>query len=324
MPRRIVLKADPQVAASKLAIDYSGELNAQQHEAATAAGGPLLVIAGAGTGKTRTLIYRVAYLVETGVRPEHVVLLTFTRRASREMLTRASTLLDGRCSRVRGGTFHSYCLGVLRRHAKKIGFPNNFTILDASDAADVIDAVRTSAGLKKSDRRFPKKRRLQAMFSAVVNQSIEIADLLAERYPQFLDYIDPVQELFKGYADYKRRYGLMDYDDLLQKAIELFDSDERTAQTVATECKHLLVDEYQDTNRLQAELVRRLTAVHGNVMAVGDDAQSIYRFRGAEPANIFEFPDVFPGTRNLKLEQNYRSTQPILDLANHILDYATE
>ncbi|MBT8399257.1 MAG: ATP-dependent helicase [Rhodothermia bacterium] len=324
MARRIVLKSEADVGRRSLAIDYRGELNEQQYAAATASGGPILVIAGAGTGKTRTLIYRVAYLVETGVRPERIVLLTFTRRASREMLTRASVLLDGRCSRVKGGTFHSYCLGVLRRYAPKIGFPNNFTILDASDSADVIDAVRTAAGLRKTDRRFPKKRRLQSIFSAVVNQGTDIEDLLVERYPQFLDYVDQLVELYRGYAAYKERYGLMDYDDLLSKSLVLFDEDDRTAKAISSECKHLLVDEYQDTNRLQAELVRRLSAVHRNVMAVGDDAQSIYRFRGAEPANIFEFPRVFADTTILKLEQNYRSTQPILDLANHVLDHATE
>ena len=322
MPRRIVLTSEPAPEASSLTIDYSSELNAQQFAAATAPGGPFLVIAGAGTGKTRTLIYRVAYLVETGVRPENVVLLTFTRRASREMLTRASVLLDGRCSRVRGGTFHSFCVTILRRYAGKIGYPNNFTILDASDSADVIDAVRTAAGKHRSDKRFPRKRRLQTLFSAVSNRGTALEDIVVDRYPQFVDYLDEIENLYRGYIDYKRRHGLMDYDDLLSQTLHLLDVDREVGDRVSRECVHLLVDEYQDTNRLQADLVARFASVHGNVMAVGDDAQSIYRFRGADPANIFEFPERFPGTRVLKLEHNYRSTQPVLDLANHVLDHA--
>jgi DNA helicase-2/ATP-dependent DNA helicase PcrA len=322
MPRRIVLASEPAVEPSSLSIDYRSELNAQQLAAATAPGGSFLVIAGAGTGKTRTLIYRVAYLVETGVKPEHIVLLTFTRRAAREMLTRASALLDGRCSRVRGGTFHSFCVTILRRYAKTIGYPSNFTILDASDSADVIDAVRIAAGKHRSDRRFPKKRRLQSMFSACANRSRSLADIVVDRYPQFADYLDELDSLMRGYVEYKRQYGLMDYDDLLSNTLRLMDADREVADRVSRACVHLLVDEYQDTNRLQADLVAGFAAAHGNVMAVGDDAQSIYRFRGADPANIFEFPHRFPGTRILKLEHNYRSTQPVLDLANHVLDHA--
>lgn len=322
MPRRIVLTSEPAPDHGLLSIDYGSELNRQQYAAATASGGPVLVIAGAGTGKTRTLIYRVAYLVETGTRPEQVVLLTFTRRASREMLTRASVLLDGRCSRVRGGTFHSYCLTILRRYAPRLGYPGNFTILDASDAADVIDAVRTARGKHRSDKRFPKKRRLQSMFSAAANKNSSVEEIVLDRYPQFADYVEDLAELHRGYAEYKQRYGLMDYDDLLANALRLLDSDAEVADRVSREIAHLLVDEYQDTNRLQADLVARFARVHGNVMAVGDDAQSIYRFRGADPANIFEFPERFPGSTILKLEHNYRSTQPVLDLANHVLDHA--
>jgi DNA helicase-2/ATP-dependent DNA helicase PcrA len=322
MPRRIVLRPEASPTVTSLAIDYESELNVQQFAAVTAPGGPVLVIAGAGTGKTRTLIFRVAYLVETGVKPERIALLTFTRRASREMLTRASALLDGRCSRVRGGTFHSYCLGILRRYAPKLGYANNFTILDASDSADVIDAVRTAAGKHKSDKRFPKKRRLQSMFSSVTNRGVTLEDIIVDRFPQFVEYVQELEDLFRGYVDYKHRYGLMDYDDLLAKTLQLIDQDAEVADRISRECLHLLVDEYQDTNRLQADLVTRFGAVHGNVMAVGDDAQSIYRFRGADPTNIFEFPTRFPGTRLLKLEHNYRSTQPVLDLANHVLEHA--
>lgn len=323
MARRFVLKADTHAPETRLQIDYAGELNPQQHAAVTVPGGPVLVIAGAGTGKTRTLVYRVAYLVETGTPPENIVLLTFTRRSSREMLTRATALLDGRCSRVQGGTFHSFCLGVLRRYASQLGFPNNFTILDSSDSADVIDVLRTAMGLHKADKRFPRKRTLQSIFSAVTNRELALETILESRYPQFLDHHDILQDMLGRYAHYKQHYGLMDYDDLLAHTLRLMQDDEKIRQQIAAKCRQVLVDEYQDTNRLQARLVQQFASVHGHVMAVGDDAQSIYRFRGADPANIFAFTEQFPGTQVLKLEQNYRSTQPILDLANHLIQRAT-
>ena len=324
MSRRFILRSDQHPSSEqRLSIDYRSALNEQQYAAATASGGPVLVIAGAGTGKTRTLVYRVAYLVETGVEPDQIVLLTFTRRAAREMLTRASTLLDGRCERVSGGTFHSFCLGILRRHAGKIGYPNNFNILDASDAADVLDVLRTSKGYNSMDKRFPRKKTLQSMFSAATNRSLPLAEILELKYPQFLEFIEELTELRKAYGEYKRHHGLMDYDDLLLRTIELFESGEHVERQVSAGCRHVLVDEYQDTNRLQAELVRRFAAVHGNVMVVGDDAQSIYRFRGADFRNIFDFPQTFTGTKILKLEKNYRSNQPILDLANHLIQKAS-
>ncbi len=324
MARRFVLQREPELDRQpKFTLDYAGELNEQQFAAATAAGGPYLVIAGAGTGKTRTLIYRVAYLVESGVPPEGVVLLTFTRRAASEMLVRASRLLDGRCERVRGGTFHAFCLSILRRHATQIGYPDNFTILDSSDAADVVDVVRTASGFNKSSRRFPKKRTLHAIFSACVNRQLSVAEVLEQRYPQFIELLEPVESLARDYRDYKQRYGLMDYDDLLLKSGLLLEQDQKVRRAVAERCQHVLVDEFQDTNKLQARLVELFSSVHGNVMAVGDDAQSIYRFRGADPDNIFSFPDRFADALVLRLEQNYRSTQPILDLANHLITKAS-
>ncbi|MFQ5569271.1 MAG: ATP-dependent helicase [Rhodothermales bacterium] len=324
MARRFVLKRDTLQPTLDLSIDYGGALNPQQYAAATAPGGPVLVIAGAGTGKTRTLIYRVAYLVETGTLPENIVLLTFTRRAAREMLTRATILLDGRCRQVSGGTFHAFCLGLLRRHARKIGFENNFTILDAADAADVLDVLRTAKGFHKAKKRFPRKKTLYAMFSASMNRGQPLEEILETRYPQFADYLGDLQDLQQEYGSYKRRHGLMDYDDLLARTLYLFEQHDDVRREVAAGCRHVLVDEYQDTNILQAALVRQFASMHGNVMAVGDDAQSIYRFRGADFRNIFAFPEQFPDTRILKLEQNYRSTQPILDFANHVLDQASQ
>ncbi len=322
MARRFVLKRDTLALPKELSIDYEGALNPQQLAAATAPGGPVLVVAGAGTGKTRTLVYRVAYLVETGTPPEQIVLLTFTRRAAREMLARAAELLDGRCQQVRGGTFHAFCLGLLRRHAPRLGFERTFTILDAADAADVLDVLRTAADLHKGKKRFPRKKTLYTLFSASTNRGLSLEEILEAQYPQFVDELAVLQRLREDYQAYKRRHGLMDYDDLLAYTLTLFERHDDVRRAVAAGCRHVLVDEYQDTNALQAALVHRFASVHGNVMAVGDDAQSIYRFRGADFRNIFAFPERFPEARVLKLEQNYRSTQPILDLANRVLERA--
>ncbi len=323
MARRIVLRSDSDSPAPEnLSVDYRDALNAQQYAAATAGGGPILVIAGAGTGKTRTLVYRVAYLVETGVKPESITLLTFTRRAAREMTTRAARLLDGRCKRVQGGTFHAFSLGILRRHASAIGFPNNFSILDAADAADVLSVLRSRGEYHRSDERFPRKNTLQRMFSAATNRGLDLDELLAEKYPQFTHLYDDLVTLQRQFRAYKKQHGLMDFDDLLLRTLELFDTDDSVRKEVAARCRYVLVDEYQDTNALQARLVRRFASVHGNVMVVGDDAQSIYRFRGADFRNIFNFPKQYDDTAVLKLEQNYRSTQPILDLANRVIEQA--
>src|SRR5690625_336331 len=322
MARTFKLTPSGDSRKAHFTIPYAEVLNEQQYAAVTAGSGPHLIVAGAGTGKTRTLVYRVAYLVESGVPPENILLLTFTRRAAREMLMRASDLLDGRCSRVAGGTFHSFCLGILRRYAPVIGFPNGFSILDATDAADVLDVLRTDRGFHRTEKRFPKKNTLQAMFSSVWNRGTPLRDLLEADYPQFIDFEDALRTLAHDYEVYKRRHGLMDYDDLLRRTIELFENHNNIRTSVAVGLRQVLVDEYQDTNAMQARLVRFFASIHNNVTAVGDDAQSIYRFRGADFRNIFDFPKHFPGTEVLKLEHNYRSTQPILDLANHVLSKA--
>ncbi|MBX2818432.1 MAG: ATP-dependent helicase [Rhodothermaceae bacterium] len=323
MARRFILKANKDKPAPKeLTIDYASQLNEQQLAAVMAAGGPYLVIAGAGTGKTRTLVYRVAYLVETGVAPEQIILLTFTRRSANEMLTRASSILDGRCNRVRGGTFHAFCLTVLKEHAPLIGLPANFTILDASDDADVIDVLRTAKRYNKGASRFPRKGTLQSIYSASVNRELPVEEVLANQYPHFLGHMEAIQDLQIAYEEYKKQHGLVNFDDLLRYTVDLLSTNDTVRQRVSTSCRHLLVDEYQDTNRLQAELIYLLADVHRNVMVVGDDAQSIYRFRGADFRNIFAFPDQYPDAQILKLEQNYRSTQPILDVANYVIQRA--
>ncbi len=315
---RTFLLARDEAPAPVYRIDYARALNAAQHAAATAPGGPTLVVAGAGTGKTRTLVYRVAYLVESGVAPERIVLLTFTRRAAREMLTRAATLLDGRCEGVEGGTFHSLCSRILRRFAPRLGLPHGFSILDASDAADVLDVLRTQAGHDRSKTRFPRKGTLQSVVSAARNRGQTVEDALAERAPQFAQHAEAVAEIARAYARYKHEHALLDYDDLLLETLRLFDAHPDVQETVASGMHHVLVDEYQDTNAAQAALVERFASVHGNVMVVGDDAQSIYGFRGADVDGIFAFPDRFAGTRAVALTENYRSTQPILDLANAV------
>ncbi len=322
MARKFILTKEEAVPVNSLSIAYEDELNEQQFQVATTGTGPVLVVAGAGTGKTRTLIYRVAYLVETGVAPEHIVLLTFTRRSSNEMLNRAAGLLDGRCKRVRGGTFHAFCLTILKKYALKLGYPSNFTILDSSDSADVIDVVRATSAIKTKGKRFPRKRTLQSIFSAVRNKGIGIEQTLETGYPQFTSFVKELELLFEGYTNYKKVHGLMDYDDLLILTLKLFTSEPAVLREVASSCRHVLVDEYQDTNRAQAMIVKALASVNGNVMAVGDDAQSIYRFRGADFKNILGFPAEFADARILKLEHNYRSTQRILDLANHLLEKA--
>jgi len=322
MARRIVISPEEFPVADPEGLDFREALNEKQYEAATWGAGPVLVVAGAGTGKTRTLIHRVAWLVGHGVAPEQLVLLTFTRRASQQMLTRASTLLDGRCSRVRGGTFHAFCLMLLKQYAAKLGYPNGFTVLDAQDAADVVDLLRGPVAARFKDRRFPKKRTIASIFSSIRNTGRSLDSVLESAYPHFLEFLEPLNGLFEQYVQYKKEQGLMDYDDLLILTLKLFQQDPGVLREVASACRYVLVDEYQDTNRAQALLVKALSSVHGNVMVVGDDAQSIYRFRGADMGNILRFPEEYAGASVIKLEHNYRSTQAILDLANEVLTQA--
>ncbi len=323
--RRYALRPDPAgPALSGLTVDYAAALNDQQLAAATAGGGPTLIVAGAGTGKTRTLVYRLAYLVETGTPPERIALLTFTRRAAKAMADRAGALLEGRATDVRAGTFHALGLEILRRHAASAGLPPRFTVLDSSDAADVLDLLRTEAGLDRAGARFPGKGALHAMFSASANRDLALAAVLNEGWPQYTSHLDALEDLQRRYGAYKQRHGLTDFDDLLALAVNTMEAHEDVRRAEAGRTRHVLVDEYQDVNGLQARMVELLASVHGNVTAVGDDAQAIYRFRGADVHHLLGFADRFPGTRLLKLERNYRSTQPILDLANHVIAGASE
>ncbi|MFA7652344.1 MAG: ATP-dependent helicase [Candidatus Omnitrophota bacterium] len=305
-------------------IDYRNELNPAQLEAVESIDGAYLVIAGAGSGKTRVLVHRVAYLVEKKVKPDEILLLTFTRRAAEEMLRRASLLLDERCSRVSGGTFHSFANATLRRYAKVLHLANNFSILDESDAADTINLIRARLGLDKTDKRFPRKRAILEVISKSINKSEKLADVLYDEYPQFLEFSDEIKKIREEYRKYKAAKSLLDYDDLLVYLKELLVNHADVRLALSRRYKYVMVDEYQDTNKLQAYIACLLASEHKNIMVVGDDAQSIYSFRGANFRNIMDFPRLFKNTRIIILEENYRSTQPILNLTNEVISRAKE
>jgi len=300
-------------------IDYKNILNPAQYEAVTTTEGPVLVIAGAGTGKTQTLVYRVARLVEMGVNPQSILLLTFTRKAAQEMLRRAAALIDSRCEKVSGGTFHSFANMILRKFAEKIGYPGNFTILDQSDAEDVINLIRTNLGFDKQRKRFPKKQTLYDIISLAINKQTTIEHIIATHYPQFAEFIDDIKLLKDEYEKFKKKNALLDYDDLLLKLKELLEKDENFRKYIHKNYKYIMVDEYQDTNKLQAEIVKLLGGASRNIMVVGDDCQSIYSFRGANFKNIIDFPKDFPDAKIITIEENYRSTQAILNFTNQII-----
>ena len=325
MARKYVLRnIDPAPSPAPSAIAYEQELNQAQREAAMFLEGPLLVVAGAGTGKTRTLVYRVARLIEQGIDPRSILLLTFTRRAAEEMLQRASLLTDSRCERIAGGTFHSFGNMVLRQFGPLMGLSPGFTIMDRSDSEDVIQLLRTEMGLDKREKRFPRKQTIGEIQSLARNKQMPLPELVEREYSHLADFLEELSAIAERYQVYKREKSLMDYDDLLTCLKDLLDSNEDVRRRLSERFRFIMVDEYQDTNRLQSDIIRRLACTHDNVMAVGDDAQSIYSFRGADFRNIMDFPNQFPGTTIVPLEENYRSTQPILRLTNEIIGRASE
>lgn len=303
---------------------FEVELNAAQLSAATAGDGAHLVIAGAGSGKTRTLVYRVAYLVEQGTTPESILLLTFTRRAAQEMLRRASDVLDERCRKVAGGTYHSFAHQVLRRYAQYVGFERGFTIIDRSDAVDMVGILRTEGNHEQKGRRFPRADVILALWSKHINTQKPLQELLEDDAPQFIEDLAAIEKIHRRYTERKKEQNVMDYDDLLIHLRRLLIEQPGVRHRLSSTYKHVLVDEYQDTNRMQAHIAALLASGHGNIMVVGDDAQSIYSFRGADFRNIIDFPKIFPNCKTILLEQNYRSTQPILSLGNAILEQAKE
>ena len=319
---RIYPRRDREVVTSSR--DYSAELNPEQYAAATHGQGPLLIIAGAGTGKTRTLVYRVAHLIDSGVAPERILLLTFTRRAAQEMLSRAERLVGTSSTRVHGGTFHATGHRLLRQFGKRAGIASEFSIMDQGDAVDLMGIARANLGVGKKDKRFPKKETLHWLYSRHVNTGIPIEDILHGEVPQFLDYTQEILRIFAEYISRKQERTLMDYDDLLLAWALMLEHSPELATRIAGMYDHVLVDEYQDTNQLQSRILRGMCRTHRNITVVGDDAQSIYSFRGATQRNILDFPKHFAGARLVTLEQNYRSTQPILDVTNTVISRALE
>ena len=296
-------------------------LNPRQREAAQAGREPLLVIAGAGTGKTNTLAHRVAHLILEGVAPEGILLLTFTRRAALEMIRRAQRILGEVQKEVRlpwSGTFHSVANRLIRRHCRRLGLDESFSVLDRGDAADLIDLVRHERGLSKAEKRFPRKDTCLAIYSHRVNTQRPLKETLQTMFPWCAEWEDALTGLFKAYVEKKLRTQALDYDDLLLYW-HAMSSDAALAAEIGAQFDHILVDEYQDTNVLQAEILKGLRPSGEGLTVIGDDAQAIYSFRAATVENILGFPGHFEKTRVVTLEENYRSTQAVLDAANALI-----
>lgn len=299
-----------------LRIDYAHELNTQQLAAVTAAPGPALVLAGAGAGKTRTLTFRVAWLLEHGIPADRILLLTFTNKAAREMMQRVADLVGGDLSNLWGGTFHSVGMRILRRHTDRLGYRPDFTIADREDAKDLLAACIADSGIDPKSTRFPKPEVLGDIFSMAVNLGCPVSEVLQRDYDNFVPLGESIEQVRQRYVERKRTTGLMDFDDLLVLWLHLLETQPDLRDFYQRRFQFVLVDEYQDTNTLQGRLLDLLAGRHHNLMAVGDDAQSIYSWRGANFANILEFTRRFPEAQVFKIETNYRSTPEILAVAN--------
>jgi DNA helicase II / ATP-dependent DNA helicase PcrA len=308
------------VAGRNLKIDYAALLNMQQLHASVHTSGPVLVIAGAGTGKTRVIVHRMAYLLETGVPPERILLLTFTRKAAKEMQNRAQELLrSAQASLVSGGTYHSFSAVELRKHANIAGMPANFSIIDQSDAEDTIDLIRTAMKYNTGDKKFPKKARLQEILSSARNRNKTVAQVIAKDFSGLIDYTQDIELVLRGYTQYKETCAVFDFDDLMEKLRDGLRDKPVFRETMQLSYDYIMIDEFQDTNIVQKEIVDILAAKHRNIMAVGDDAQSIYSFRGANFENILRFPETYPDCTVIKIQQNYRSNKNILRFTNDII-----
>jgi len=314
MPREYQLHSLPSVTTSS--IDYRAELNDQQYAAVTSGPGPALVLAGAGSGKTRTLTYRVAWLLDNGVEPQNILLLTFTNKAAREMLARVQALLPLETRAIWGGTFHSIGNRLLRRHAVEIGFRPGFSIMDREDQEDLIAAVVANSEIDTKQVRFPTAEVLGDLFSFSLNTGQPLAAVIAERHRRFQPLTQQIEWLQKKYEERKRAANTMDFDDLLMKTVGLLKGNPGVAEYYQRHFQFILVDEYQDTNWLQSDFIDLLAAHHQSVMVVGDDAQSIYSWRGANYQNILDFPKRYPQAKIYKIEINYRSVPEVLSVAN--------
>jgi len=324
------MTADPRVyparerTVDETPRDFTAELNTEQRAAASHGDGPLLIIAGAGTGKTRTLVYRVAHLIDRGVPPERILLLTFTRRAAHEMLSRAERLVGSASARVQGGTFHATGHRLLRHFGPEAGLARDFSIMDQGDAEDLMQLARGSLGFGRKEKRFPKKETLHYIYSRHLNTEHSVEEILEQEYPQFVEFTRDIIRIYAEYTSRKTERNLIDYDDLLLFWALMLEQAPSIADRIAGMHDHILVDEYQDTNLLQARILRGACRAHRNITVVGDDAQSVYSFRGASFRNILDFPRQFPDATIVTLEQNYRSTQPILDVTNTLISRAPE
>src|SRR3989339_87908 len=317
----IKTKSSVSVGQNKTGLDFRAVLNDEQYRAVSEGDGPCLVLAGAGSGKTRTVVYRVAYLIGSGVRSDEILLLTFTNKAADEMMGRISELLSGRgeVAGLWGGTFHSIANRLLRLHANRLGFSPSFTILDQDDAKAMIKTCIRESVLDSKENRFPSPAVVQSIASYAKNAMVSISSVLERRYPDFIHLEKDIVGILETYDHKKRNSNAMDFDDLLLHLYFLLSDEADIRRSVAFRFRYILVDEYQDTNALQDSIVRLIDSVHGNVLAVGDDAQSIYSFRAANVRNILDFPSHFPGAKQFRLETNYRSTPEILDLANDVI-----
>jgi DNA helicase-2/ATP-dependent DNA helicase PcrA len=299
---------------SNFCVDYSKELNPEQYEVVMHHGGPMLILAGAGTGKTRTIIYRVARLIDTGTKPDNILLITFTNKAANDMMKKAEDLMKKYIYGLWGGTFHHIANIILRKHAQLIGYKEGFSILDKEDSKELLDSCLDELTGKKT--LMPKGNVLCEISSLLKNKLVPLEDLILQRYSHFINAIDEIRDVLKIYEKKKRRLNLMDFDDLLFNWKRLLLEHEKIRNYYSDKFEHVLVDEYQDTNKIQAEIVDLICFQHRNITAVGDDAQSIYSFRGAEFENIIRFPERYPDVKIFNLTINYRSTPEILNLAN--------
>ncbi len=317
------LKDEGRTLPENLKIDYKGELNNAQYLAVTTTEGALLVIAGAGSGKTRTIVYRVSYLIETGVSPQNILLLTFTRKASSEMIDRTVKLLNSmKAQNIMGGTFHSFANFVLRRYSKLLGLNPKFTIIDTVDATDTIGLIRKELKLEKKEKAFPRSKTIHKLISLARNTNRDLKSVIVneESYDYLYEYTEELVKIGKIYKEYKKSSNTLDYDDLLEYLRDYLTINEEFREKLQEQYKYIMVDEFQDTNLIQKEIIDLLADKHKNIMVVGDDTQSIYSFRGANFENILKFPQTFPECKVVKLEENYRSHQTLLDLTNSIID----
>ncbi len=305
-------------------IDYQNVLNEKQLEAVMHHEGPCLVIAGAGTGKTRTLVHRVARLIEDGVRPGSILCLTFTRKAAESMTDKCSKMLDQRCQFINSNTFHGFALSELKHYAAYTGYGRDFTVIDQEDVESALALVKVELKTDTLSCILPKNSQLRSILSKAMTKLMTIPDVIESYYPKYKLLTSQIELIASEFKKFKKEQNKMDYDDLLLNFLELMKRNEFVGRTIQNKYRFIMIDEYQDTDRIQAEIVKQLADGHRNIMVVGDDAQSIYAFRGADYRNIMSFPRLFENTRIITIEKNYRSTKEILDLGNAVMTNATD